>query len=131
MATKKTELPHVVQRYDWDCGIACVAMILVKFGKAFDDSALFSALPNLGIGKSVWTIDLANILRYYNINCVFYTITCGVDPGYKFEAYYSGNFDTEERRVNLLFRTASELGMTIVKRFLLIIPVLLLYLIRK
>ena len=118
MAGKRTELPHVVQKFDWDCGIACIQMILLKLGQIFDDSALYDLLPTLGIGESVWTIDLANILRHLNIDCVYYTVTCGVDPGYKDETYYKDDFDTEQTRVNQLFEKATEMGIEIVKRYI-------------
>ena len=116
MATNKTELPHVVQKFQWDCGFACIQMILLKLEQIFDDSALFIAQETLGIGESVWTIDLANILRHFNTDFVYYTITCGVDPGYKDEAFYKDDFHVEQTRVNKLFEKAEEMGINIVKR---------------
>jgi hypothetical protein len=114
MTSKRTELPHVVQKYDWDCGIACIQMILRKLGQVCD---AYDLRANLGIGESVWTIDLANILRHVKIECVYYTITCGVDPSYKDKEYYKNGFNTEETRVNTLFEKATEMGIKIVKKY--------------
>ncbi|XP_028396431.1 protein GUCD1-like [Dendronephthya gigantea] len=116
MATKKIDLPHVLQKHEWDCGLACIQMILLKLQQISDDSALFSILPTLGIGESIWTIDLANILRHFNINCVYYTITCGVDPGYRAESFYKSDFDAEQVRVNTLFAKAEEMGIKVIKK---------------
>jgi hypothetical protein len=116
MASKRTELPHVVQKFDWDCGIACIQMILLQLGQILDASALFGELPILGVPESVWTIDLANILRHFKIDCVYYTVTCGVDPGYQDETYYRDDFKAEQSRVNTLFEKATEMGIKIVKR---------------
>ena len=119
MATEKIDLPHVMQKFKWDCGIACIHMILLKLQQIFEESALFSILPTLGIGESIWTIDLANILHHFNFDCVYYTITKGVDPGYRDESYYMNvlnNFDAEEIRVNTLFAKAEEMGIKVIKR---------------
>ena len=116
MASNRMELPHVVQKFEWDCGFACIQMILLKLGQIFDDSALFGVQQTLGIGECIWTIDLANILRHFNIDFVYYTITCGVDPGYRDEAFYQDDFDAEQARVNTLFEKATEMGINIIKR---------------
>lgn len=116
MCSKVIELPHVRQKSDWDCGIACIEMILKKYlGEDFDSEVLSSLGKTLGFGTSVWTIDLANILVHFKLDCVFYTITCGVDPGYKNQEYYQTCFDEDEARVNKLFENAQELGINIVR----------------
>ena len=115
MASKKYELQNVLQTSDWDCGIACVKIILLRLGQIFDDTALFAILRALGVGESVWTIDLAYILHHFNIDCIYYTITCGVDPNYKDKAYYKADFNAEEIRVNTLFKNSSELDIKIIK----------------
>ena len=116
MANNTIEIPHVRQKNDWDCGIACVEMILRKYlGQEFDKEILDSLGKSLGFGTSVWTIDLANILVHFNIVCVYHTITCGVNPGYKNEEYYKTGFDTDEVRVNKLFESSRELGLNVVK----------------
>ena len=116
MASRRTELQHFVQKYDWDCGIACIQMILLKLGEVSDDSAIYKLTASLEISESVWTIDLANILRHFKVESVYYTVTCGVDPSYKDKEYYKDDFNTEETRVNMLFKTATDIGINIVKK---------------
>jgi len=67
-------IPHVRQKETWDCGIACVEMILqYAKGKYGDRSNLISTVKT----KSIWTIDLAFLLRELDISFRFYTTYCG------------------------------------------------------
>ena len=117
MASRRTKLPHFRQKHDWDCGIACIQMILLELGQVSDDSEIYELTATLGIPESVWTIDLANILRHLKIESVYYTVTCGVDPSYQEKEYYKDDFNAEETRVNSLFEKATEIGIKIVKKY--------------
>ena len=56
-------IPHIRQRYHWDCGIACILMLLSeedrkKFLKFFSQIC-----AEEGFGQNTWTIDLCYLLR--------------------------------------------------------------------
>ena len=116
------DIPHIHQKTEWDCGIACVKMVLRhNLGQDFNDGSFESVLSRLALDykeSCLWTIDLVNVLVNYNINCVYHTITCGVDPGYLNEPFYQKCFGADELRVNKLFENAEQLGLHIVKGYL-------------
>lgn len=48
-----------------------------------DDGEFESALQELGLTRSIWTIDLAYLMRHFGVRHRFCTQTLGVDKGYK------------------------------------------------
>nr|XP_031298205.1 protein GUCD1 isoform X10 [Camelus dromedarius] len=98
-------VPIIQQLYHWDCGLACSRMVLRYLGQ-LDDSEFESALRELRLTKSIWTIDLAYLMRHFGVRHRFCTQTLGVDKGYKNQSFYRKHFDTEETRVNQLFAQA-------------------------
>lgn len=111
------ELPHVRQRTDWDCGLACCLMILQKIlGNKFDYTEYEEICATKKFGTSVWTIDIAGIFTEYRLDYVFYTLTLGVDPSYEGNSFYQGTFNVDEMRVNGLFTMAPYLGLNVEKR---------------
>ncbi|XP_077916831.1 protein GUCD1 isoform X1 [Halichoerus grypus] len=98
-------VPIIQQLYHWDCGLACSKMVLRYLGP-LDDSEFESALQELRLTRSIWTIDLAYLMRHFGVRHRFCTQTLGVDKGYKNQSFYRKHFDTEETRVNQLFAQA-------------------------
>ncbi|XP_049721375.1 protein GUCD1 isoform X1 [Loxodonta africana] len=98
-------VPIIQQLYHWDCGLACSRMVLRYLGQV-DDSEFESALQALRLTRSIWTIDLAYLMRHFGVRHRFCTQTLGVDKGYKNQSFYRKHFDTEETRVNQLFAQA-------------------------
>ncbi|KAM9622841.1 protein GUCD1 isoform 4-T4 [Trichechus inunguis] len=98
-------VPIIQQLYHWDCGLACSRMVLRYLGQV-DDSEFESALQALQLTRSIWTIDLAYLMRHFGVRHRFCTQTLGVDKGYKNQSFYRKHFDTEETRVNQLFAQA-------------------------
>lgn len=109
-------IPHVRQNYDWDCGLACLKMILQFFNITFND--FDSVYESLNCETRVWTIDLCIILSHYEIPCKYYTITLGVDQNYSKERYYRTNYNKDTHRVNSQFHNAQTLGIVVEKRSL-------------
>ena len=111
------ELPHIRQRTDWDCGLACSAMVLHKLlGNKFDDTEYEDICAMKNFGTSVWTIDIASIFTEYKVDYMFYTSTLGVDPTYGENSFYKGSFNMDEMRVNRLFTMAPDLGLKVEQR---------------
>ncbi|XP_036923339.1 protein GUCD1 isoform X2 [Sturnira hondurensis] len=98
-------VPVIQQLYHWDCGLACSRMVLRYLGQ-LDDGEFESALQELQLTRSIWTIDLAYLMRHFGVRHRFCTQTLGVDKGYKNQSFYRKHFDTEETRVNQLFAQA-------------------------
>ena len=48
-----------------------------------DDGEFESALRDLRLTRSIWTIDLAYLMRHFGVRHRFCTQTLGVDKGYK------------------------------------------------
>jgi hypothetical protein len=176
----RIEVPHVRQKYNWDCGVACIQMVLGLHAGVPNDPCAASGFdsnngsvsnsnsvpsygsvpgsncnpgsnsnpspspsPNagndpspvpvagtsfapdaefrdvcrrLGFGDSVWTIDLAYILRHYRVRHALCTVTFGVDRGYSSARFYRERFSADELRVNALFQQAAGLGVVAQKR---------------
>ena len=111
------ELPHVRQKTEWDCGLACALMVLQKLlGNKFDNAEYEEICAGKNFGTSVWTIDIASIFTDYKADYVFCTKTLGVDPSYGQNSFYERTFNFDETRVNRLFTLAPSLGLKVEKR---------------
>ncbi|KJE91632.1 hypothetical protein, variant 1 [Capsaspora owczarzaki ATCC 30864] len=149
---------HVRQRSHWDCGIACAAMVLRWLYDTWHHASLASragavdaplsspctvpgptqvllrlhdALEFLGIGTSVWTIDLFrllnHILRSSNTaslpdlaSCVsFTTRTLGIDPAHGKEPFYEVALTSDHDRIAASFASCQQ-SENVAKRTLLL-----------
>ena len=63
------------------------------------------------LGCSIWTIDLAHLLRRFGMSVVFTTITVGTNPEYADELFYAENMHADEKRVQQLFLVRSRLPL--------------------
>ena len=109
---KYTAIGHVRQSYSWDCGLACVLMVLRHKGISYTLEDLITMAGT----KSVWTVDLAYILARCGLDFVFHTISTGVRPEYGAEAFYKDDLDEDMVRVNRLFQAAPQLNIRLEKR---------------
>jgi len=67
---------------------------------------------------SIWTIDIAHLLRHFNLQVKFFTITLGANPAYADEKFYKEHMHTDEVRVHQLFKLAQEAGIEVHQRSL-------------
>ena len=114
------QVPHVRQVANWDCGLACVLMVLRALGRRglrlmdlhhlagttrcpppslhpyhppslppldLHATTLFYLFLFCGDG-SIWTIDLAYLLRHFSLNVCFFTVTLGANPSFALETFY-------------------------------------------
>ena len=108
-------MPHVRQSYNWDCGLACVLMVLRGLGwDSIDLHKLRSMCPT----KSIWTVDLAHLLRSFGLDVQFLTVTIGANPNFANETFYMENMEEDGKRVEKLFRDAPQVGISIEHRSL-------------
>jgi hypothetical protein len=100
------EVPHVRQSFNWcagcasraallfrqpvwltaqrgrDCGLACVLMTLGGLGARRCD---LRVMRRLCPTTSIWTVDLAHLLRRFGVDVTFCTITLGANPDFASE----------------------------------------------
>jgi hypothetical protein len=102
------DVQHVSQQYSWDCGLACVLMVLRALGCTSCD---MHQLRRLSQTTSVWTVDLAHLLARFGVAVTFCTITIGINGEYANEWFYMEHLEDDEQRVQRLFSQAAQLGI--------------------
>lgn len=104
------EVPLINQIYTWDCGLACVEMVLKTIGvNNFD----IEALAELCRTNSIWTVDLAYLLQRFSVTFSYFTVTVGANPNYCGESFYKEELPNDLERVDMLFQDAVEAGIDI------------------
>ncbi|XP_061349614.1 guanylyl cyclase 1 isoform X2 [Gastrolobium bilobum] len=104
------EVPHINQIYTWDCGLACVLMVLKTMG---DNDYNIQALAELCCSTSIWTVDLAYLLQRFSVTFSYFTVTFGANPNYCVESFYKEELPNDLVRVDLLFQKAMDAGIDI------------------
>ncbi|TKY47490.1 GUCD1 protein [Spatholobus suberectus] len=99
------EVPHINQIYTWDCGLACVLMVLKTIGVNNCD---IQALAELCCTTSIWTVDLAYLLQRFSVAFSYFTVTFGANPNYCIESFYKEELPNDLVRVDMLFQKAVE-----------------------
>ncbi|KAI9276503.1 Guanylyl cyclase [Sporodiniella umbellata] len=107
-------IPHIQQESNWDCGLACVAMILKGLGFTV---SLEEIIGQCSI-NSVWTIDLAFILKNYVQDFTYYTSYLGSRKEYQEQRFYQDDFDQDEKRISRLFAIAKSCSVHVVRMML-------------
>lgn len=62
---------------------------------------------------SVWTIDLATLLKSFGVELIFLTTTMGANPDFASVSFYVNQMLEDEYRVNKLFKEAPLLGIPV------------------
>ena len=107
-------MPHVRQIREWDCGVACVHMVM-----RFHDAAARGRTIDLkafDVTKSVWTIDLLNIMASYGLRTRLCTTVLGARAEYAQDSFYADEFSRDEKRVSALFDGAAARGLRVEQR---------------
>ncbi|KAJ2865599.1 hypothetical protein GGH94_002116 [Coemansia aciculifera] len=93
----------ILQQSSWDCGLACVCMVLRAFGYTTCTIAQLTRHANT---SSIWTIDLVYLLhQFLQADFTYYTKCLGVNPEHTQHDFYQG-LDDDEARVMRLFACA-------------------------
>lgn len=103
------------QRARWDCGVACACMCARAAARTVNESQSFDlAMMTRACGtKSVWTIDLAYVLRAFGVVSVMFTSFLGVNLRYATASFYREEILRDVRRVERLFASARERGVDV------------------
>ncbi|CAA0811135.1 guanylyl cyclase 1, partial [Striga hermonthica] len=104
------DVPHINQQHAWDCGLACVLMVLQALG--FYDCNI-QELEELCCTTSIWTVDLAYLLQKFSVRFTYCTVTLGANPDFSVETFYKDQLPNDLVRVNMLFREARKAGICI------------------
>ncbi|CAG8477426.1 9330_t:CDS:2 [Paraglomus occultum] len=106
------DIPHVMQEDSFDCGLACVCMILRGLGQ--HDITVANMHEAVSMSTSIWTIDLAFLLRSYapDLDFTLYTSFTGA------RTQHRTTFDEDEQRVNHLFDIAQDSRVKTVRMIL-------------
>ncbi|XP_059297415.1 guanylyl cyclase 1-like isoform X2 [Lycium ferocissimum] len=104
------EVPHINQLHTWDCGLACVLMVLRTLGIKDGD---MQELEELCCTTSIWTVDLAYLLHKFSVNFSYFTVTIGANPSFCVETFYKEQLSNDLVRVDMLFQKARDAGINI------------------
>ncbi|PSS32564.1 hypothetical protein CEY00_Acc02864 [Actinidia chinensis var. chinensis] len=104
------EVPLITQQYAWDCGLACVLMVLRTLGINNCD---IQELEELCCTTSIWTVDLVHLLQKFSISFSYFTVTLGANPNFSMESFYKEQLPNDLMRVDILFHKALEAGINI------------------
>lgn len=138
-------LRHKLQQDYWDCGLSCVAMVLPRKKSAYFSKNKHEIIREEGIEfrfvfkkihfhpvlvfsdkvlhiYSTWTIDLAYLLKRFDIKFKYYTSTIGICPVYYQHQYYKTVLPNVSSYELLLFSDKFENLSKIQKSKISVIP---------
>ncbi|XP_047324825.1 guanylyl cyclase 1 [Impatiens glandulifera] len=104
------EVPHINQEQTWDCGLACVLMVLKTLGI---NNCNINELVEICCTNSIWTVDLAYLLKRFGVTFSYFTVTLGANPNFSAETFYKEQLSSDRLRVDTLFQRAMEDGICI------------------
>lgn len=104
-------VPHIRQRHAWDCGLACVEVVL-RSNSCREPCSVDDLCARVGT-QSTWTIDLAFLLQSYGVSSTLTTLTVGVNDAYRGLDFYKTDISDDEQRVNHLFADAASKGIVV------------------
>ncbi|CAK9171815.1 unnamed protein product [Ilex paraguariensis] len=104
------EVPHINQLRMWDCGLACVLMVLRAVGI---NNCSIQELEEVCSTTSIWTVDLAYLLQKFSVPFSYFTVTLGANPNFSVETFYKEQLPNDLVRVDMLFQKALEAGINI------------------
>ena len=120
-ANASREIRHIHQADTWDCGLACVQMVMYwldrnsKAATSPDNQEKHRKwMMDFVETKSLWTIDLVILLQHMlqeassSSTYVFCSSNFGVDESYNKLHYYRDAFSADEVRVRKLFNIAEK-----------------------
>ncbi|KAF9815723.1 hypothetical protein SFRURICE_009240 [Spodoptera frugiperda] len=103
---------HYQQRYNWDCGVSCVLMMLPREQREEMLNNFEEICEDEGFRQSTWTIDL------FGIKHSMYTTTLGVNEDCRRHGYYDRIIHMDRDRVLRRFDEATSRGIHVRKQSL-------------
>lgn len=97
------DVVHCEQRFGWDCGVACVRMLLPAAERRHLEDNLRQVCEEEGFGCNTWTIDLCYLMKRYGLASQLYTTTAGANETHRKKKFYERYFHKDRERVNERF----------------------------
>ena len=122
-----TPIRHIRQADTWDCGLACMQMIIqwlcnISHASTEELETQRIWMADFVKAKSLWTIDLVILLQNMrnNLNCstttyLFCSNQFGINESYTNFHYYKDAFSNDEVRVKRLFNMAYQLNLPLLQ----------------
>ncbi|KAG6458571.1 protein GUCD1 isoform X2 [Manduca sexta] len=112
---KPTEhaVDHYRQRFNWDCGVSCVLMLLPKEKREYILENFTQICEEEGFRQSTWTIDLCYLLKRFGIKHRMNTTMFGVNEAYSRYGYYDKIIHLDRERVQRRFEEAKSQGLKV------------------
>ena len=110
--TIKPKVRHIRQRKAWDCGLACVQMII----RLHSDNSTWQEIYLTCRTSSIWTIHLSSALLQRGVPHVITTTCAGVNQDLESLSFYRDHIQKEEKDVMLLFENSLSSGVSIIER---------------
>uniref|UniRef100_A0A1B6C5R9 Protein GUCD1 n=1 Tax=Clastoptera arizonana TaxID=38151 RepID=A0A1B6C5R9_9HEMI len=108
-------LLHHQQRWNWDCGLSCVMMILPPLKRQIFLESFQTICQESKFNKSIWTIDLCYLLKRFDVRHIYTTVNFGVREEFKELSFYKEALMKDKARISHLFEEAENNGITIHK----------------
>ena len=83
---------------------ACCCLCHVTYKDTIKRVMLYS--PAFVVVYSVWTVDLAHLMRHFGLDVTLATTMVGANPGYFHEGFYMENMAEDQCRVTQLFQVS-------------------------
>uniref|UniRef100_A0A1L8DKT4 Putative guanylylate cyclase n=1 Tax=Nyssomyia neivai TaxID=330878 RepID=A0A1L8DKT4_9DIPT len=112
----KWDLVHYRQRFDWDCGVSCVLMLLPRQKRRHFIEKFTEICTEEAFEKSTWTIDLCYLLKRFGVHHKYLTSTIGVNADYSQHSYYDKIIVRDRERVDKRFKNAQVNGILLEQR---------------
>ena len=109
-------LSHVPQTEHWDCGVACICMILLWINQ---HSTPTPSLHDLKLhhhwNKPLWTIEIFYFLKSCGVEVTFFTKFLGVGQHHSDINWYSEHLDEDTERIENLLAATRENNWSVVQ----------------
>ncbi|XP_052198199.1 guanylyl cyclase 1 isoform X2 [Diospyros lotus] len=107
------EVPLISQQHSWDCGLACVLMVLRTLGIL---NCNMQDLEELCCTTSIWTVDLAYLLQKFSVSFSYFTVTLGANPNFSVETFYKCKSISKEE-ISLLILSGKYVAIALVDQY--------------
>jgi hypothetical protein len=112
-----SSLTHVPQTEHWDCGVACICMILLWINNQSITTtpSLYDLKLHHNWNKPLWTIEIFHFLKSCNVEVTFITKFLGVGEHHSDMEWYSEHLDEDTKRVNTLLEATQANNWSVIE----------------
>ena len=108
----KPHMRHIRQRRSWDCGMACVQMVV----HLHNDHPTWKEMYQICNTSSIWTVHLSSMLLQRGVQHSIVTTCAGVNQDLESMSFYRAHIEKEKEEVLTLFEESVHAGIKIIER---------------